>query len=181
MIVEVVDSAILYGMAPLLHPQEKERLDAVKSLHILDSAPDPHFDEITREAITRLHVPISTVSIIDENREWFKSCQGLESTEGPREIAFCNYAMLAKDIFIVEDTYLDERFRHNPYVIGKPFVRFYAGIALTEEKSRLPVGVFCIKDIKPRKFTMEEMEIFLELAKKAEKLINTATPTPHGG
>ena len=82
--------------------------------------------------------------------------------------------MLASSIFIVEDTYLDQRFKNNPYVVGPPFIRFYAGMALLDAVTGLPIGVFCIKDIHPRKLTMSEMDIFLDLAERAERLINTS-------
>ena len=108
---------------------EAERMLAVKALEILDTAPETRFDAITKEATVRLKVPISTVSIIDKDREWYKSCQGTDRTEGPRSISFCGHAMAATDIFIVEDTLLDQRFRDNPTVVGSPFIRFYAGIS----------------------------------------------------
>ncbi len=160
-------------MPNLLHPQENERLEAVHRLEILDTPPDERFDEVTKNALKLLNVKISTITIVDKDREWFKSCQGMDSKEGPRELAFCSYAMLAKSIFIIEDTLLDPRFKENPYVTGYPFVRFYAGIALIDAVSGLPVGVFCIKDDKPRKFELKEIGVFMELAEQAEKLVNS--------
>ena len=154
------------------HPQEEKRLQAVYRLGLLDTPPDPRFDAVTAEALKRLNVSMSTITIMDKDREWFKSCQGMSIQEGPREIAFCSYAMLADHMFIVEDTYLDSRFKNNPYVTGAPFIRFYAGIALYDAVSRLPVGVFCVKDTKPKKLSLSEVGIFLELAEKAERLIN---------
>jgi hypothetical protein len=93
---------------------EKERLDAVHRAAILDTAPEERFDKLTKEAVEKLHVPISTVSILDSDREWFKSCVGTDQKEGDRSISFCGHALLAKDIFIVEDTFKDERFANNP-------------------------------------------------------------------
>jgi len=151
---------------------EAERLLAVKALGILDTAPEPRFDAITKEATVRLKVPISTVSIIDKDREWYKSCQGVDRTEGPRAISFCGHAMAATDVFIIEDTFLDERFRDNPTVTGKPFIRFYAGISLYNEKNGMPVGVFCIKDTVPRKLSVKELDVFLQLAAVAEDELN---------
>ena len=117
---------------------------------------------------------MSSLTILDSDREWFKSYQGLEEKEGDRSISFCGHALLASDIFIVEDTLKDERFLDNPMVIGKPFVRFYAGIALFDRKHKtgLPIGVFCVKDTKPRKFDVEEMSILIDLAIRAEKELN---------
>jgi len=157
----------------LYHPEEDKRLEALHQMAILDTKPEERFDALTREALERLHVPISTISILDEDREWFKSCQGLDMTEGPRNIAFCSFALLAKSMFIVPDTLKDDRFKNNPYVTGKPFVRFYAGMALLDYKSGLPIAVFCIKDTQPRNFSMEEVSILMELADRAEKELNT--------
>ena len=151
---------------------EADRLMAVKALDILDTEPEARFDEVTKEATVRLHVPISTVTIIDKDREWYKSCQGIGMREGPRSISFCGHAMAAKDIFIVEDTLLDERFRDNPTVVNAPFIRFYAGISLYNKKDDLPVGAFCVKDTQPRKLSTEEMNIFLQLAGEAEDQLN---------
>jgi len=155
-----------------MHKEEEKRVQAVHDLGILDTPVDPRFDAITKEAVEKLHMPMSTISIIDKDREWFKSCQGLPNKEGPREIAFCSYALLAKDMFIVEDTLLDERFKDNPYVTSFPFIRFYAGVSIIDAVSGLPVAVFCVKDTKPRKLSMDELGIFLELAERTEKLIN---------
>jgi len=160
-------------MTPPLHEKESERLDAVHKLGILDSDPDPRFDAITKEATEKLHVPISTVSILDKDREWYKSCQGTAAKEGPRDIAFCSWALLSKTAFIVEDTLLDERFKNNPYVTGEPYIRFYAGIAILDAVSGLPIGVFCVKDTKPRQLDMNEMGYLFELAQRTEALINS--------
>lgn len=160
-------------MTAPLHNKEEERLQVVRSLDILDSKPDPKYDSLTLEATKKLNVPISTVSILDRDREWYKSCKGIEAKEGPREVAFCSWALLSSEVFIVEDTLKDERFKDNPYVIGKPFIRFYAGFSIKDSKTGLPVGVFCIKDTKPRKLTVEEVGILFELAQKAESLINS--------
>ncbi len=161
-------------MTPPIYENEEERLKAVQRLGILDTEPDPKFDSITKEATEKLDMPISTISILDKDREWYKSCQGITNKEGPREIAFCSWALLSKDVFIVEDTLLDPRFKTNPYVIGKPYIRFYAGMAINDAVSGLPIGVFCVKDIKPRNLTMEELGIMFELAQRVEKLINKA-------
>ena len=161
-------------MKPPLHEQEEARLEAVHRLGILDSNPDPLFDAITKEATEKLHVPISTVSILDKDREWYKSCQGISATEGSRDIAFCSWALLSKTAFIVEDTLLDKRFRNNPYVTGEPYIRFYAGIAILDAVSGLPIGVFCVKDIKPRILDMAELGLLFEFAQRTEALINAA-------
>lgn len=155
-----------------INENEKERLVAVRNLVILDTPPEERFDSLTREAIQKLNVPISTITIIDEKREWFKSCQGIDQKESPREISFCGHAMFSSVLFIIEDTLKDPRFSDNPMVVNPPHIRFYAGIRLLDYKTGLPIGVFCVKDIKPRKFNLEETEILIDLGKKAEKEIN---------
>lgn len=163
-------------MIPAPIPEnEAERLAVVRALEILDTPPDERFDHLTREAVQRLHVPISTISIIDKDREWFKSCIGLDNWQGPRSSSFCGHALVSeKKVFIVEDTKDDPVFADNPMVIGPPYIRFYAGVALHDAKHHLPVGVFCVKDTKPRNFSLEETGVLLELADRAERELNMA-------
>jgi len=151
---------------------ENIRIEAVHRMAILDTKPEERFDRLTKEAVDRLKVPISTITIIDSKREWFKSCQGLDEKEGERAVSFCGHALLAQNIFIVEDTLKDDRFKDNPMVIGHPFIRFYAGIAILDHKTGQPVGVFCVKDTKPRTFSISEINILIDLADRAEKEIN---------
>ena len=151
---------------------ENIRIEAVHRMAILDTKPEERFDRLTKEAVDRLKVPISTITIIDSKREWFKSCQGLDEKEGERAVSFCGHALLAQNIFIVEDTLKDDRFKDNPMVIGHPFIRFYAGIAILDHKTGQPVGVFCVKDTKPRMFSISEINILIDLADRAEKEIN---------
>jgi GAF domain-containing protein len=154
---------------------EKERMATVHRLVILDTVPEERFDVLTREAVKKLHVPISTVTILDADREWFKSCQGLENKEGDRAISFCGHVLLAKDIFIVEDTLKDSRFADNPMVVSSPFIRFYAGISLLDRLTGQAIGVFCVKDIKPRKLSLEEIGIMTDLAERAETELNKSS------
>lgn len=151
---------------------EKDRLVAVHSLAILDTKPEERFDNLTRSAVDIFKVPISMISILDSDREWYKSCQGLDVSEGDRKVSFCGHALLAKNVFIIEDTLKDERFRDNPMVTGYPFIRFYAGAALFDKKTNQPIGVFCIKDTKPRELSASEIATLLGLADKAEKELN---------
>lgn len=147
---------------------ESARLKVVQKLHILDTKPEERFDLITKEAVEKLNVPIAMVTIIDSNREWYKSCQGLDVKEGGRDESFCGHAMFADTIFIVEDTLEDERFKDNPQVTQVPGIRFYAGVSLHDLATGLPVGVFCVKDTKPRVLGVSEIDTLLELATKAE-------------
>ena len=152
---------------------EKERLEALHKLAILDTDPEERFDSITKEATTKLKVPISTLTLVDKDREWFKSAEGIDIKEGDRAISFCGHALLATDIFVVEDTLKDDRFKDNPMVIGSPYIRFYAGVSLMDHKTHLPIGVLCVKDIKPKKLTLEDINNLMDLASRAEKEINS--------
>jgi GAF domain-containing protein len=151
---------------------EQERLAAVHEHAILDTKPEERFDLLTKEAVEQFSVPISMISILDSNREWYKSCQGLDIREGDRKISFCGHALLASNVFIIEDTLQDKRFVDNPSVTGYPYIRFYAGVALHDEQTKLPIGVFCIKDTKPRKLSVSEVALLLNLASRAEEELN---------
>ncbi len=151
---------------------EGARLEAVHRLGLLDTPPEERFDRITAAALEKLNVPISTVSILDRDREYYKSCQGTMVKQGDRDISFCGHAMMAKYLFVVPDTLEDPRFADNPMVVGDPHIRFYAGMALCDRKTKQPVGVFCVKDTKPRDLSAEETEALLELAKQAEDEVN---------
>ena len=151
---------------------ENRRLQSLKSMGILDTAPEDRFDRYTREAAERLHVPISTISIIDSEREWYKSCHGLSEREGSREASFCGHTILNREIFVVENTLNDERFKDNPTVTGKPHIRFYAGISL-HSGDGFPVGVLCVKDRVPRRLTAGDAAVLIDLASRVEKELNS--------
>lgn len=155
-----------------IYTEEEKRLEAVHRLAVLDSMPEERFDILTREAVEKLKVPISMVSILDKDREWFKSCTGIDQKEGDRKISFCGHALLAKDVFIIPDTLKDKRFWDNPMVIGFPYIRFYAGMALLDHKTGQPIGVFCVKDDKPRDFSVEDIAVLMDLADRAEIELN---------
>lgn len=152
---------------------EEARICAVMGLKILDTEAEERFDKITRKATETFNVPISTISILDRDREWYKSAQGIESSEGPRNISFCGHALLQQEMLIIEDAKENTTFADNPYVINHPGIRFYAGKSLYKDADlSLPVGVFCIKDYKPKKMTLEEVDQFLQLAAEAEMELN---------
>lgn len=151
---------------------EAGRLEAVRRLSILDTKPEPRFDVLTREAAAKFKAPIAMVSIIDSNREWYKSCIGVDQKEGGRDVSFCGHTILGKGIFVVEDTLQDPRFADNPMVVGPPFIRFYAGATLRDYKTDHVVGVFCIKDTKPRTFSVDETATLIDIAERAEKELN---------
>ena len=150
---------------------EFKRILSVLTLNLLDTPPEERFDQLTRCATLIFHVPISTLTLIDATREWFKSCQGLSNIEGDRAISFCGHALVENEILVVPDTTKDERFADNPLVTGEPFIRFYAGVPIMGADGAR-VGVFCIKDIKPREFSKEDREILKGLAIWAQLEIN---------
>jgi len=151
---------------------DAERLVALHQLGILDTPAEERFDLITAAAVKRFKVPFSTISLIDRDREWYKSRQGVSAVQGPRSISFCGHALLAQHVFIVEDTLQDSRFVDNPYVAGTPYIRFYIGVTLHDYQTKQPLGVFCIKDIKPRHLTPQDIDDFKELAHQAEEELN---------
>jgi len=150
---------------------ELKRIASLYALDLLDTPPEERFDRLTSCATKIFHVPISTLTLIDANREWFKSCQGLSKTEGDRAISFCGHALVENEILIIKDTLKDERFADNPMVTGGPHIRFYAGVPIMSADGQR-IGVFCIKDAKPREFSKEDQEILEGLASWAELEIN---------
>lgn len=135
---------------------ESARLERLKTYSVLDTSPEAAFDEITKLASEICGVPIALVSLIDENRQWFKSRVGLDAAETPREVAFCAHAILDDRPFLVSDAHQDERFAENPLVTGAPNVRFYLGIPLKAPDSTL-IGTLCAIDTEPR--TLSEFQI----------------------
>ena len=126
-------------LEPPLPPDEAMRLAALRSLNILDTPAEERFDRITRLAQRLFDVPIALVSLVDTNRQWFKSCQGLDASETPRSISFCGHAILEDGPLIIEDATKDQRFADNPLVTGPPDIRFYTGQPLkklTEDMER---------------------------------------------
>lgn len=146
---------------------EAERLKTLHDIGILDTAPDERFDRLTRLAKHVFEVPIALVSLVDENRQWFKSSQGLDVSETPRDISFCGHAILGDKALVIEDTHADERFADNPMVINKPHIRFYAGYPIKYlDGSKL--GTLCLIDRKPRQFDSRSRLILKDIAAIAE-------------
>lgn len=151
-------------------PDERTRLETLRSLNLLDTAPEERFDRLTRLAKRMFGVPISLVSIVDSNRQWFKSKQGLDADETPRDISFCGHAILGDEILMIPDALADERFADNPLVINAPNIRFYAGCPL-KVLNGSKLGTLCIIDREPRHFTEEDLGLLRDLATMAEQEI----------
>lgn len=143
---------------------EKERLKALVDLLILDTPPEERFDRITQFASFEFNIPIAVISLIDQERQWFKSVVGLDVCGTPRDISFCTHAILQNEILIIEDATKDERFFDNPLVLGEPHIRFYAGAQLILPKGEM-VGTLCLIDRKPRFFDNTDMLILSTLRK----------------
>jgi diguanylate cyclase (GGDEF)-like protein len=155
---------------PHIPADENIRLTKLRALNILDTEPEERFDRLTRMAKRMFDVPIALVSLVDENRQWFKSCIGLDILETPRDISFCGHAILGDEPFIISDTRTDERFADNPLVTGEPHIRFYAGCPLELPKGH-KLGTLCIIDKKPREMNEEDLTLLKDLASMAEKEI----------
>lgn len=145
----------------MLHPpiphDEDQRLAALRKLGLLDTPAEQRFDWLVEFASTQLDMPIAVVSLVDDQRQWFKARVGLQASETPRHISFCAHAIASDDIFIVEDARADARFADNPLVTGGPHIRFYAGAPLKAPDGHR-VGTLCVIDTRPRKLAAHELE-----------------------
>lgn len=158
---------------PPFPADEQQRLDALQILGILDTPEEERFDRITRLAQRALQVPIALVTLVDGDRQWFKSHQGVALRETPREQSFCGHAILQAPIFVVPDAWQDERFADNPLVLGKPHVRFYAGRPLRSHNRT--VGTLCVIDHVPRELSDADRQTLEDLAALVEDEFLVAT------
>lgn len=149
---------------------EEKRLAVLRALDLLDTPPEPAFDLITRIAANAIGVPIALVSLIDRDRQWFKSRVGLAVSETPREYAFCAHCILGDGVLLVPDALQDERFFDNPLVTGAPGVRFYAGVPLRSADG-LALGSLCVLDIVPRQLTANQLDLLRDAGQLADREI----------
>ncbi len=150
-----------------LPPNEEERLRSLNSLHILDTEPEERYDRVTRLAKDIFEVPVVFISLIDRERQWFKSRQGVNICETSRDTSFCAHTILGTETVVIEDTLLDKRFARNPHVIGEPHIRFYAGHPLAGPQNQ-NIGTLCVADQQPRAFGSKEKRMLVELARVVE-------------
>lgn len=152
-------------MKPLLPDNEASRLDALRRYRILDTPPEPLFDDIASLAAQICKTPIALLTFIDSNRQWMKSRVGLNASELPRDISFCAHAVLRSDFFVVEDTLADERFADNPLVTSDPHIRFYAAMPLVTRKG-YALGTLCVADQVARKLCLDQNRALRQLARQ---------------
>jgi anti-sigma regulatory factor (Ser/Thr protein kinase) len=145
---------------------ETARLAALRQYRILDTEPEQAFDDLTFLASQICRTPIALITLLDEERQWFKSRVGTSATETARSIAFCAHTIQQDDVFVIPDTLSDERFRENPFVVGEPWFRFYAGAPLVTRDGHA-LGSLCVFDRVPRILTPEQEAALVALRRQA--------------
>lgn len=152
---------------PDVPANEAYRLRTLYALNMLDTPAEERFDRLTRLTQRMFNAPIAVVTLIAEQRIWFKSCIGLDASETHRDISFCGHTIAGNDILIVEDASKDERFIDNPVVTAEPGIRFYAGCPIRAGNGQ-NLGTLCVLDYRPREFTEEDIEALQDLTAMVE-------------
>jgi len=158
-------------MQQTIPPNEQLRLAALHNYAILDSAPEAEFDRITALAALICETPVALISLVDSDRQWFKSAQGFDQKETLRNISFCQHTILSEELMEIKDATRDKRFKDTPLVVSDPYIRFYAGIPLIDPDG-YALGALCVMDRKPRELNSIQKESLKLLADEAMELIN---------
>ena len=146
---------------------EKARVQALRRYKILDTDPEKGFDDLTILASSICNTPVALISVIDSDRQWFKSKVGVDITETPLEVSFCAVAIKQPDLFVVPDATKDPRFSSNPFVVSEPKIRFYAGAPYTSSDGH-PLGTLCVVDTVPRQLTPSQEKALLALSRQVQ-------------
>ena len=148
-----------------LPPTEDGRLQNLLSYNLLDTVPEAAFDDLAALAAAVTGTPVCLINLVDSERQWFKSHHGTDIRQTPRDFAFCGYTILGEGLFTVNDTWTDERFADNPFVLEEPFIRFYAGIPLITPEGHA-IGTLCVLDVVPHDMLPGEVNALEVLARQ---------------
>jgi GAF domain-containing protein len=162
-------------LAAPIPPNEAERIAALYALLILDTPREERFDRVVEFAAAEFDVPIALITLLDSDRQWFKSCVGLTACETGRDVSFCGHATLRAEIMVVPDALADPRFADNPLVTGPPHIRFYAGAPLLLPNG-YALGTLCIIDTRPRQLDDVELAILSTLRGLVMQELQSAQP-----
>jgi GAF domain-containing protein len=165
-------------MRPPLPANETQRLAALREYHVLDSAPEQTYDDLTALAAYICQVPIALISLVDESRQWFKSRVGLNKQETPRDVAFCAHAILQTEPLIVSDALKDTRFVDNALVTRLPHIRFYSGFPLTTSEG-FNLGMLCAIDRRPRRLSADQTRAMESLSRQVMVLLGLRRASAH--
>jgi GAF domain-containing protein len=158
-------------MAENIDPNEEARLATLSLYRILDTAEEQFYDDITKVAAYIADTPMALITMVDRDRQWFKSRIGLDATETPREHSFCAHAIKTPRVpFLVRDAKQDERFSNNPYVTGDPNVRFYFGYPLLVDYKNA-LGSLCVIDTKPRELGLKQVDALAALSRQVVMML----------
>jgi len=164
-------------------PKPKNEVQRIKILwqyDVLDTMPEQVFDDLTSLAALICDAPVSLITLVDEDRQWFKAKVGVRLGETSRDVSMCAHAILQKDLFIVPDATKDKRFRDNPLVVAAPKIRFYAGAPLISPEG-CALGTLCVIDQKPRQMTTGQQEALRVLARIIMTQLNFRRQTREAG
>ena len=153
---------------------EEARLAALREYQVRETEAEQVFDDLTQLAASLCRAPMALISLIESERQWFKSRVGIQATECPRDVSFCAYAILQTDLMMVRDTLADPRFAANPLVISEPKARFYAGLPLFTADGQHALGTLSVLDVVPRDLTGEQITALRALARQAEALLESS-------